>query len=98
MRKALETKSHTISTTVINITDSTWGWTARLLLVAKRAVISARTGGVMITWSGVDPTTTLGHPIIANGWAAVELGGDIQRLRFVREAGTDSVVTVTLEE
>ena len=98
MRKATETKSATISNSVVNITDSTWDWTEQLLLKARRAVVSCRSAGVMITWSGVDPTTTFGHPIVANGWAAIEHQGDIIRLRFLKEAGTDVEVTITLEE
>lgn len=95
--KSINTKSETVSSTVINITDSGWGWSANDLAQANRAVISSRSAGVMITWHGVDPTAELGHPVMANEWASVEHNANILLIRLLREAGDDAEVTITLE-
>lgn len=96
--KSYATKSMTIANAVISIANTNWGWASTDLARANRAVISARTAGVMITWSGVDPTTSLGHPIQTNEWAAIEHQGDIAQIKLIREGSTSAVVTITLEK
>lgn len=90
-------KNLTVSTVVKALTD--FLFTAGQIGKAVRAVITCRTGGVMYTYDGAtDPTAAIGHLCAVN--ATVEVFGkqNIYALRFLREAGTDASVTITLEE
>jgi hypothetical protein len=63
-----------------------------------RATITARLAGVMFTMDGTDPSATLGHIIPVNTNYVVEgTPNNITRLKFLREAGVDASVTVSLE-
>lgn len=91
-------KSATVTNAVKAISHVDFGFTAAQLAAANRARISCRTGGVMLTYdNATDPTATLGHLVAANESLVVEGTDNIRYIRFIREAGTDSVVTVTLE-
>ena len=83
---------------VETINDAGWSWTTGDVALADRALITSRTAGVMITWSAVDPTATLGHLIATNGTYEVVGQENIKNLRFIREASADAVVTVTLSK
>jgi hypothetical protein len=95
-RKTLQTSSATVSNTAVEIDAATWSWENGMLETAKRAVISTNQD-IMIRWDGTAPTTTVGHPILANQWAAVEHPGDIADLSFIRKGASNATVTVTLE-
>lgn len=98
IRRALESKSTTISTTVVPINAAAWSWSAGKLDEARRAVISAVAQPVMVTWDGSTPTATHGHPIAANQVPLVIEGAhNVPRVQLVRQGGTDATVTITLE-
>jgi len=95
--KFSEAKSATISTTAKAISHADFSWTAGVLAAADKAVISARTGGVMYRYDNADPSVTVGHLIAANGSVTIVGNLNIQALRFIREAGTDATLTITIE-
>jgi hypothetical protein len=87
------------SAKAISHTDFAWAGTDLAEAGLCKATITARTGGVMFTMDGTDPTTTLGHLIAAGATYVVEgTPNNITRLKFIREAGTDSSVTISLEK
>jgi hypothetical protein len=89
--------SHTISTGVHSMTD--FGFTAAEVANATRAWISASDADVRVTWDGsTDPSSTVGHLLVKDA-APVELFGNanIANLRLIRAAGSDALVTITLE-
>jgi len=97
VRKAIEMKGTTVSTTVLEMSD--FGFTSQFLYDARRAIVTAVTQNAMITWDGTDPTATLGHPVVANGdWVIIENGANIQRIKLIRQGGSDANVTITLEK
>lgn len=95
---AYAVKTATISNTAKAISHSDFAWAAGNLSDADVAVISCNTNGVLITWDGTDPTTTLGHYLAAQA-APLTIKGNknIQNLKFIR-LSSDSVVTVHLEK
>lgn len=93
--KASSMKKAAVSNSVVGI--SSWSFDATILGKAVRAVISARTAGVMVSWDGTDPTSTLGHPVMQNLSISVLGNENIQALKFLREAAADADVTITLE-
>jgi hypothetical protein len=95
---AYAAKTNTISSTALAISHASWSWTAGHLTDADVAVISCNTNGVLITWDGTTPTTTLGHYLAAAANPLVIKGNaNIQNLKFIR-LSSDSVVTVHLEK
>lgn len=93
-------KGATISNAVKAIThaDFSWGVDDLGTKAPTKATITARTGGVMYTADGTDPTATLGHLIPVNGTVVIEgPPANITLLKFIREAGTDAALTITLE-
>ena len=86
----------TISTSVVAITALT-GYSATTIKTASRAIITARTGGVMFTYDGTTPSATVGHYLGASQNIAVEGVANIANLKFIREAGTDASLSITLE-
>ena len=96
--RAYATKSNTVSSTAETISDAGWSWSAGDVSSADRALITCRTGGAMVTWSGVTPTATLGHLVAANATYEVIGNVNIANLQFIREASTDAVITVTLSK
>ncbi|MHC4542943.1 MAG: hypothetical protein ACYSYL_00250 [Planctomycetota bacterium] len=97
IRRALETKSTAISTTVVLISAAAWSWSSETLAQARRAVISAVAQPVMVTWDGSTPTATHGHPVVANDTLIVEGAHNIPRIRLIRQGGSDATATITLE-
>src|SRR3954451_9546167 len=96
--KAYAMKSATVSTAVKAITDASFSWGGTDLSKTERARITARSAGVMYTYDGTDPTATVGQVIAQNGVAVIDGTANIKNLKFLREAGVDVVVTVTLEK
>lgn len=96
--RAFQTKTRTISSTAVLISDAGWGWGDSDLSLAQRAYVSARGAGVMILWSGVTPTANLGHPVLENATVEIVGNDNIQALQLIREATTDANVTITLEK
>jgi len=96
--RGYQTKSASVTNAVKAVSHADFGFTSDELAQAASAVISARTAGVMVTWSGVDPTTTLGHLVAQNGTLRIDGTASIQAFKFIREAGNDATVTVTLEK
>lgn len=91
-------KVATISSTAKAISHADFSWGASDLAQADVAVISCNTNGVLITWNGTDPTTTLGHYLAAQSAPLVIKGNpNILNLKFIR-LSSDSVVTVHLEK
>lgn len=88
--------SGTVSSSAVAITALT-GW-ASTLSPAVRATVTARLGGVMFTYDGATtPTANIGHYLGANQSIVVYGTDNINNLKFIREASTDSAVSVTLE-
>ena len=50
------------------------------------------------TFDGTDPTTTLGHPIGADGTVYIPDARLIRDLKFIRTGASDAVLTVSLLE
>jgi hypothetical protein len=93
-------KGATISNAAKAISHADFGWGGSDLSDAslRKATITARTGGVMYTMDGTDPTATLGHLIPVNTTVVIEgTPNNISRLKFIREAGTDAALTISLE-
>ena len=95
---AYQTKSATVTNAVKPISHADFGFTAGELAAADRAYVSARTAGIMISWSTVDPSATVGHLIAQNAILEVQGNVNVQNLEFFREAGADATVTITLEK
>lgn len=92
------TKSATISNAAKAITHGDFAWGTTDLALARLAIISPRSAGVMFTYDGTDPTATFGHPIATSGIVAIEGNANIRALKFIREAGVDATLTITLEK
>jgi len=92
---AKETKSATPdATTVKALAD--WEFGAQNVINVKRLVITAGANAIRITWTGENPTSTLGHYIAANG--TYELDGQVNCSKFKSIGiGGASATTVTLE-
>ena len=88
--------SGTVTGTASAITALT-GYTAPSIQESSRAIITARTGGIMFTYDGTTPTAAIGHYLGANQNIAVEGRDNIGRLKFIREASTSCDLTITLE-
>ena len=95
---AYATKSATVSNASKAISHADFAWAATDLALAQVAYVTVRTAGVMINWSGVDPTTSAGYFLAQNSNLEVIGNANIQGLEFIREAGSDATVTVSLEK
>ena len=95
---AFEMKGNTISDSVLAISNASWSWGSTDLSSAEKAIIVSNAEGVVISWDGTDPTTTLGLPIPEG--SSVEISGNpnIQNLKFIRSGASDATVTVILEK
>lgn len=92
------TLTGTVSNTAGGVAITTLtGYNATTIKTVSRAIITARTGGLMFTYDGTAPTALVGHYLAASANIAVEGQQNISRLKFIREAGTDCSITVTLE-
>lgn len=92
----IEMKVATIST-VAKAMDF-FAFTAGNVAKAAKAIVTCRTGGLMVTFDGTDPTATNGHYYAANTTFEVYGNARIAAMKFLREAGTDAVTTITLEK
>lgn len=91
-------KGATISNAAKAISHADFSWAAGDLAGADIAVISCNTNGVVLTWNGTDPTTTLGYPLAAGASLTLKGNGNIQAVKFIRSGGTDAAVSVHLEK
>lgn len=90
--------SATVTNAAKAISHADFGFSAAQLLAVNRALITARTGGVMFTYdNATTPTTTVGHLIPANTSLVVEGTDNIRYMSFIREASTDCTLNITLE-
>ena len=100
MTRASETKTATVTTgTVATMAD--FGFTAGELALANAAWISCITNNVNITWSGEDPTSSLGHPVIkaasltSNATPLIEGKENVANIKLIGLGGS-SGVTITI--
>lgn len=96
-RRALETKSATISSTAVAISAAAWSWLDGTLHQGRRAIVSAIAQPLMMTWDGSTPTATHGHPIAANGTFVVEGSFNVSRIQLIRQGDTDATAVITIE-
>lgn len=84
---AFATKTLAVQNTIKTIAD--FGFSAAELAAAITATISVRTTGAMATWTGVNPSGTLGH-LFAKDADPRDLVGNanLNALRFVVEDAT----------
>lgn len=97
---AYASRTAAVSSASKPITHEDFGFTANDLLIARRAVITVRTAGVMFQYGptpGVTLSATVGHHLPINSTVAVNGNENINRLRFLRDASTDAAMTITLE-
>jgi hypothetical protein len=92
---ARETKAATVTSGAV-VALAGFAFTSPHAEQARRAVITAGAVAVRVTWSGTNPTTTLGHYIPAYGNLTVDGRANVGNLKLISTAG-DSVVSVTLE-
>jgi len=97
MSKSVKMKSATISNAAKAIDHADFAWGNADLGTANAAWISS-TQAVRYTFDGTDPTTTLGHPIGADGTVYIPDARLIRDLKFIRTGGSDAVLTVSLLE
>ena len=95
---AFAMKGNTISNAALAISHASWSWGSTDLNGAIKAIVAVNAQGIVLTYDGTDPTTTLGLPL-ASG-SSVEIYGNvnIQNLKFIRSGGSDATVTVILEK
>ena len=90
-------KTITISSVALSISDVLWGWDVADLDEAEKALVSVATGSIRISVvSGVDPTITNGTSIPVNGSLEVVGNRDVKNLSLIRTTATDSDVTIQL--
>jgi hypothetical protein len=96
--KAIATKQVTISSAAVLLTALPVDpFTAAQVLQAARAVITVRTSAINIRWDGTSPTVAIGHKFEAGDVFQIQGNFNISQLELIRDGGTDSVVTITLE-
>lgn len=93
-QNAVASKTLLVEGAVKTLAD--FGFTAAEIAVATSAVITARTAGVMILWTGIAPTATYGHYCGPNGTAEVHGAANVAAIQMIREAAISSNVTITL--
>jgi hypothetical protein len=96
--KVVALGSATVSNSAKAISHEDFGFTSAQLLEADHARITARSAGVMFTYDGAtNPTPTIGHLLTQDETVIITGMVNIGVLRFIRESGSDAVVTITLE-
>ena len=95
--RAYATKTVSVSSTALLITDAGFSWAATDVSTADRALITSFTNGISVAWSGATPTATLGHAIAANGTLEVVGQENVKHLQFIRLT-SDATVSVTLSK
>lgn len=94
LSRALETLSHAVQAAAVTIQD--FGFDEDNLNRANRAVVSAATNNVMLTWDGTVPTATLGHCVKANYSYVVDNPSSVVQIQLIRQTA-NATVTITLE-
>lgn len=79
------------------VTLSTFGLSAGQLSVARIITITPLTAGLMVTWDGTTPTSSVGHLLPAGGTYTIEGKDNINAFKMIREASVSATVTVTVE-
>ena len=92
---ARETKAVTVTNAAVKALAD-FSFTAPHAERARRATVTAGAVAVRVTWSGTNPTTTLGHVIAAYENMTIDGQANVGNLKLISTAG-DSVVSVTLE-
>lgn len=96
--KAIICKTGTISSTAKGLVDTEFGFTAAQIDAASRARISVDTQPARYTYDGVTtPTANVGHIAPVNVTFFIEGNLNLQKLKFIRQGGSDAIVSVTLE-
>jgi hypothetical protein len=97
---ASETKTATVTTgAVVAITD--FGFTAGKLAEANAARISCSANNMHVTWSGTEPTASLGHPVIetasltTNEPFCVDGKENVANIKLIGLSG-NAVATITI--
>ena len=91
---AKEMKSKTIGDQIRSL--SFFAFNSENVVNVKRLVITAGANAIRISWSGDDPSATVGHYIAANGNYTLDGSANCQRLKLVNVTG-GSLTTITLE-
>lgn len=91
---AISMKGTTVSSSAKTLAD--FSFSSDATGKAKRAIISSVTDGIMVSWDGTAPTSTLGHPCPVNQTIVVQGNVNINALKFIRVTN-DAAVTITLE-
>jgi hypothetical protein len=91
---ALEMKGLSVSSAVKTLADFSFASTSTA--APKRAIITSVTDGIMVSWDGTNPTSTLGHACPVNQTIVVQGSRNISNLKMIRVT-TDAAVTITLE-
>jgi hypothetical protein len=87
-------KNGTVGTSVIALGTSPFDFSTANLMRAYEATVVANTNGVVVTWEGTNPTTTLGVPIAAGEHLVVR--GDVARIKMISKDTSNATVTVIL--
>lgn len=95
---AYQTKTNTISNSVVSISAAGWAWTAGNLALADAAVITAHTNPVCMTWDGTTPAATTGLYIAAGATVTILGNTNVQAIKLIRQGGADATVSITLEK
>lgn len=95
---AYEVKSNTISNTAEGISHADWSWSSGYVAQAEQAVISCHTNGIVFTYDGTTPTSTLGILLAAGERYTVKGNANILNISMIRSGGSDALVCVQLEK
>lgn len=98
MATAYRLKGNTISNSALAISHASWSWEENDLADAARATVACNSNGVVVSWGGTDPTTTLGIPLAAGAHIEVVGNRNVQNLKFIRSGGSDAAVSIQLEK
>lgn len=94
--RAMEDATKSVSVTAATVVDfDDFGFSAQQKSDMNAMVISAVTNTIMVTWSGVDPTATLGHALAVNQILVLN-GPHIANIKMIGQSGT-ATATITLE-
>jgi len=92
-KRVLDTKGYTVTTgAVVTLTD--FGFDTGTAEAATALVVSTTANLLMLTIDGTDPTSTLGHPVSANEWGAIDTL-DSQAIKLIAVGG-NAPTTITL--
>jgi len=95
--RAREAREVTIGDTAMAINHADFGWIASDLARARIATIGAATAGIRFLYTGDDPTATFGYVLSKDSILEIPRNENINNLIFIRAAGVDAALTITLE-